>query len=634
MVYTFISIVQLFFYLGYFFILYRSTNREISDSIFLSIASTLIIISTIFQISFLMGNSNISYFFEIFLFALSINSFFNKRFLIQSSIVIIYNNVILNLFTKSCFFVLLVLFIDSIFKLPMESDVLRYHLPRVLLFQQNQSLFLDIISAHQSVVSVFPLGHDILAHLFLRNYSDLGIGFFGFLYYLSILFGTYSISKIYTGRENAFVVSMVICSTTVAILHSVIFKNDIACASASLLVIYSLIKLKKDINSKDLSILIIGSAWGMSIKSSFILYLLCLFLVFGLKLIYYGNLRNLVKQLSNYRATFIFLLIPTFIISNLWLYIYNLWFTGGFFGPESLFDDVTNKSGVLGALANLFRFAYSTFDYTKIPIFIFNQFMDLNLKAIIDVEMHKIISFFFQEAGMAKGMIYQNKTPSIYWHQAWYGPAGFIIIIPAIFKSLFWKSEFFIKGISISLILYCLILLYIIGWQQWTGRLFSVFFLSAGLQISLYVNTFSKKKLFLTKGVCLLLLFYVLLYSKYYQTKNMERFRMKYSKKLRYENQLLNENFLYLMQDIPKNTTVGLLTTDHSSIYAFMLNRPDLKFIRIPNDSEGLHETVKNKIDYVFNYFDRNDIKSPFVIKNFIKNNQNAWLLKNPLIYE
>ena len=196
MVYTFISIVQLFCYLGYFFILYRSTNREISDSIFLSIASTLIIISTIFQISFLMGNSNISYFFEIFLFALSINSFFNKRFLIQSSIVIIYKNVILNLFTKSCFFVLLVLFIDSIFKLPMESDVLRYHLPRVLLFQQNQSLFLDIISPHQSVVSVFPLGHDILAHLFLRNYSDLGIGFFGFLYYLSILFGTYSISKI------------------------------------------------------------------------------------------------------------------------------------------------------------------------------------------------------------------------------------------------------------------------------------------------------------------------------------------------------------------------------------------------------------------------------------------------------
>ena len=88
------------------------------------------------------------------------------------------------------------------------------------------------------------------------------------------------------------------------------------------------------------------------------------------------------------------------------------------------------------------------------------------------------------------------------------------------------------------------------------------------------------------------------------------------------------------MQDIPKNTTVGLLTTDHSSIYAFMLNRPDLKFIRIPNGSEGLNETIKNKIDYVFNYFDRNDIKSPFVIKNFIKNNQNAWLLKNPLIYE
>ena len=56
---------------------------------------------------------------------------------------------------------------------PFGRDPLSYHLPRVLLFQQESSFFPDEFSKYDLVVKT--VGADILSHAFLRHYSDYAI---------------------------------------------------------------------------------------------------------------------------------------------------------------------------------------------------------------------------------------------------------------------------------------------------------------------------------------------------------------------------------------------------------------------------------------------------------------------------
>ncbi|MEO1593307.1 MAG: hypothetical protein AAFU71_18740, partial [Cyanobacteria bacterium J06632_22] len=85
------------------------------------------------------------------------------------------------------------LFLQAYLLPPSSWDALVYHLPRVLVWEQNHSLFLrDYSLPHQAV---FPVGSDILFHLFLRFHLDYGLGVFSWLFYGVIICGTYAIAR-------------------------------------------------------------------------------------------------------------------------------------------------------------------------------------------------------------------------------------------------------------------------------------------------------------------------------------------------------------------------------------------------------------------------------------------------------
>lgn len=80
---------------------------------------------------------------------------------------------------------------------PANYASMTYNLARVLLFEQDGSLFPSSWTTTRQFMH--PVGSDILAHLFLRFGTDYGVGVFSFLAYPVIGFGTYALTKRHAG---------------------------------------------------------------------------------------------------------------------------------------------------------------------------------------------------------------------------------------------------------------------------------------------------------------------------------------------------------------------------------------------------------------------------------------------------
>lgn len=127
---------------------------------------------------------------------------------------------------------LLYLLLQAVLLPPSSWDALTYHLPRVLLWEQNRSLFLrDFIITPQAA---FPVGSDILSHLFLRFGTDYGLGLFSWLSYLTILLATYGLARPRVNRHIALTTALIIASLPEVVYQATGTKNDIILAAVAI----------------------------------------------------------------------------------------------------------------------------------------------------------------------------------------------------------------------------------------------------------------------------------------------------------------------------------------------------------------------------------------------------------------
>lgn len=146
---------------------YIKNNFSISVSISLSIAISIVIISSIYQLSFLLKLPEYAIYIEILIFIFSIIYVLkNINFpnLLRAFIYYLTNNKILFIVLTIVFGYL---FLQVLILKPNNIDSHIYTLSRILLFQQEQTLFLDNTSNYHQ--AVFPLGFDILNYKFLRH---------------------------------------------------------------------------------------------------------------------------------------------------------------------------------------------------------------------------------------------------------------------------------------------------------------------------------------------------------------------------------------------------------------------------------------------------------------------------------
>ena len=613
MLYSLASLVELLLFCWGGFLVLHHRGRRLSESLALGLGLALILLSFIFQLPFLVGRPHLSFAIEIALVIgilvkthqnygffqqvlRSCCSFFKRHPTIVgvSAIPIIYAG------------------IKAVIA-PQESlDVLVYHLPRVFVFQHHNSLLLDKVCKMHN--AIFPVGSDILPHLFLRFNTDIGVGIFSFLAYLSILFGNYALSRKYLSEKGSLAVCLIIAGLPQLFLQSWIAKNNIFTASAAMFCLLAVSRLIDKPTSRNLFLVMLGLMFGLSAKTTFLAFLLPFSIFFGVSVLRRYGIRIWIVQIRKYWYWWLAGLIPLMVLSQLWLFIHNHIVWGSWAGPIGFVAFHKNQDGFLGGIANLIRFSFQFIDFLSITHIILDKAADFSvvnaLKSIYDTVVYPIVG----DAGL------QSKLPfSMIWrtHQSHggFGPFGLLVIIPAILVSLRTRPTFS-RNVALTLISFLFIFCMSSAWSAYKIRMLVIFFACSGPCVSnffdrLTIKKRGKKLLFLgTSLASILILFYVCLYEQdlpvfnshdprnlnirdnYWVQSDWGRDRL-YSPNKFYGDERLKT----LAEFFPQGSRVGFFTQDSTRLHYYFLHLPQVEFQSICMDDPSRRNFPGQKFD-------------------------------------
>ncbi|MFB2891511.1 hypothetical protein ACE1CI_01055 [Aerosakkonemataceae cyanobacterium BLCC-F50] len=600
-----ISLLEiLLFCLGATLLIHRPDVR-ISESISLGIILAFLALSFIFQLVFLIGQPNLAFFLEamllVWLFSKvrkkakylriigqRINSFWTQYKILTSLVCLAW----------------VYLGLQAILLPPSNWDSMTYNLARVLLFQQEKTLLLtNVTNIWQSI---YPLGSDILPHIFLRFYTDYGIGIFSFLSYLSVVFGTYALSRRYTSTEVSLTATLVILSLPELVYQATSTKNDIVACAMAVFCFLTVHRLLECLNITDLVIFILGLFWGISVKTTWIGFGVPFCILFSILLLQKYPFRD-GKHLifSNWRILIPFG-VPVLIFSQFWLFIHNIYVWGSWSGTRE-FNELTKQTdGLTGALANIVRYIFHSIDVLEIGNAIARRLIGLSFTEFLQ----KIYdSFIYPVFGNAATNDTFGPFRLSWWsHEdmAWFGPFGFLIVIPAILYSTI-KGQKFLRASSLTLLTYVFILCYTLTWTPFHNRYLSIFFGASGGCVAYFIQIFSKKMilLILVKYISIMILFFAcsvnaakpfITLDKSFTNSNINAINLPY---VIFKNSIwgktnLGTNRLYYaeaffgdsrvqesMKLLPRGSRVALVADSTTWVYNYLLQNPQVEFIPV-----------------------------------------------------
>ena len=259
----------------------HSHNRSIAESLSLGIFLALILISVIFQTAFLLEIPSSAVIAEVAITLLTIRYLVNNRFLFTKAVYSIWQFIlehkVVTGIVAICWFYLLCLVVMIP---PNNWDSMAYNLSRIFLFQQENSLYLENFTNIRQ--TMFVVGADILNYGFLRLDNDYGVGFFSWLAYISIGFGTYGLARRFADPQVSIATTLTIISLTEFCFQATSTKNDIFTAASALFCFIVTDRLLTKPNVRDLGILLLAIAFGFSAKTTFLGFVAPFSLCFGI----------------------------------------------------------------------------------------------------------------------------------------------------------------------------------------------------------------------------------------------------------------------------------------------------------------------------------------------------------------
>ena len=582
------------------FLLAFHPSRRLSESLAIGLNLALIGLSLCFQISFLLGIPQMSFFWEALLVLFSF-------WLVQQNKHILKLLWIATLDFFKKYWVLsilaglpiLYLGLKAIFIPQASHDVMTYGFARVLLFQQESSLFLDQVC--QVNQAIFPVASDILAHLFLRWNTDVGGGIFIFIAYLSILLGNYALARKYVSERLAIAIMLAIASLPQLIFQGWIAKNNIFTASATIFCLLILDRLFQSPTSANLFLLILGILFGIGAKTTFLAIALPLTLLYGIPLIKTYGFRIWLQEINKNSLFWLASLVPFFVMSQLWLFIHNHQAWGTWSGPRGFVDFHKNQEGIQGGLANLVRFILEFVDSTPIPPDLVNSIFDVSIFAHIEKIYYQFLYPLLGDAGLQRGETFHFVlTP----HQAFagFGILGLILILPSLLISL-WTRPKFSKRLAGTLISFFLIFCLTSTWSQYKMRMLSPLFAASGACVAQVLDRITRSRrqessLFLIiTGISVLNLWYISLYdrdAKILTTYDPSRWNLQASAWVRSDwgrDRLYpakqfhgDERLKILAEFFPEGSRVGFFTEGATRLYYYLLHLPQVEFQSICMD--------------------------------------------------
>lgn len=484
--------------------------------------------------------------------------------------------------------VIVYLFAQAMLLYPNNIDSLIYHLPRVLLFQQENTLFLQ--STHMHGIVIFPMGNDILYHHFLRFHLTRGLAFFGFLAYAGVILASYAFARDHFQEKVALACAAIVAGLPELVFMSTTPKNDIPVCFVGVVVLMLLARLYKSFHPRDFGFTLLFLAFGVSAKTTTIAFALpfCLFLL--LLLLWKKPLFALLSAYRRYWHCTAVALVVMAILSQAWLFLDNEKNWGGWSGPTPFKASGTHKDGMVGGVANAFRYGL---EMTQIP----GQF-DANVAELAGFRPTELLQGIYTQwiepvfgnAGMAP-----NRNFQVRWEQNednWYGPFGVLIMLGILWQLA--RGGVVTRSVAAILLMFFCVLCLKMGWTENKERFFALFFAGGAFCLAPFLARFPRQTIPLVIGLSL-----------YYQaqaaTYNITKPLLAYES-LRVDNvirdSILNGNNVWaktgfgernywgnqvdeLREAMPDTGKVALLGGTSVRLFPLMVGKPGLSFVGV-----------------------------------------------------
>jgi len=464
------------------FALFRSRGNTFAEAAAYALIATIMLLSCLFQVAFLIGNPPISIGAEAaFTILAGIMAYRLRRYLHQAKFVI-RNFVSSNPFAGSVLLICFGYLAVQAFSIPPDK-IHWENLGQVFMFQQHGTFFSTGDQSVESVQALFPVNIVILPHLFLRFHTDMGIGIFGLMAYLSIGFSTYALARRYSWPPTAITVTMVVMSFPRFVYMATSPGSEIIPAAVAVFCLLSIYRVVERPNIYDLLFLFLGILFCISGKWMCLAFpAVILPLSFILLFRRHGALAWW-KLIKDHRWPSLLALLPAVIFSQTWLFIYNAVYRGSWLGLEGTAGFAYNNDGLQGALANLLRYFLESAHFTR-PVDIIGQWM-----------FHFSISDMFQNIyafliAPLLGNLGAAAPFKIAWipseTMSWFGPFGFFLSMPAVLYALM-RGPRRLKATAIALAGYLILLVLIPSWTSENVRFFSILYACGGFCIAFFL---------------------------------------------------------------------------------------------------------------------------------------------------
>jgi hypothetical protein len=351
---------------------------------------------------------------------------------------------------------------------PANWDSMTYNLARVLVMMRENTLAPEHVSTFRQIS--FSPGFDLLHYFFLRYGVDRGVGVFSWLAYLLILIGTFVLARRFGDAPFALRVTLVVASLKLLVLEASSTKNDIGATGLAVACLVGAAGFLDRPSLRELPFLLTCAFYGLSTKSYFAMFagpFLALVLWAHRRALASDAMRTL--RTSPWRlaaATGALLVVLGLGLSSQWI---NLVRFGDPFGPPQAVALHKNADGVVGAAANLFRYALQSLDAPGKWWFFFRRDLHVDL------------------LGAERG---PGASMAFHWHyapgnqlredSAWFGLLGGLLVAPCIVLGLF-RRDGLTRILAATLCLFLLAVCANITWFTYNNRFLSLFFGASGL---------------------------------------------------------------------------------------------------------------------------------------------------------
>ena len=217
--------------------------------------------------------------------------------------------------------------LQSIVLKPNNVDSLVYNLARVLLFQQENTLFLRNVNLYHQ--AVLPIGYDVLYHIFYAVTRVWSI-FIWILSFIGIGLSSWAIVTQYYSRKVALTSVLIILSMPQIVYAATTPKNDLVLGYIASIILLLSSKLLVHLEIKKILMICIALSFGLGAKTTFASFIIFYVPIFLYLLIKIHSSTKTFQTFWSHRFVMGVVLIPCMVLAQSHLFIWNHLHWGGF----------------------------------------------------------------------------------------------------------------------------------------------------------------------------------------------------------------------------------------------------------------------------------------------------------------